>query len=253
MIAKLSASRSALVRSLHRRKGRQEHGAYLVEGERMLEELSAAPAGLRFLLAREEHLDWLTERFPGADIGVVGKESIFATENTQGLGAVVSMPNAPTIADAGARGWPVLYLDRLADPGNVGTILRTADWFGISTVLLSPGSADPFNPKAVRATMGAIFRLSLIVDAEVEDVAALGVPIIALDASEGGMILGECELPDRAIYAVGSEAHGLDPALRAHARLLAIGGSGRGESLNAATAAGVLVYELHRTGRITAR
>jgi TrmH family RNA methyltransferase len=143
-------------------------------------------------------------------------------------------------------GGPILFLDRIADPGNAGTIIRTAEWFGLAGVALSTGSVDLYNPKLVRATMGAIFRLPIVESVDPADLRLPGLPIVALDA-DADEYLGTVELPRHAVYVVGSEAHGLDVRIRSTSRMLAIGGRGDGESLNAAVAAAVLCYELSRS------
>ncbi len=243
---KLSIARTSLVRLLHRKKGRAAERAYLAEGERLLDELAADPSGVRFLFGTADRMAWIRSRFPGVASFVVDDNkagALFATEHAQGLGAVVQMPEPGSFGRMAAAGRPLLYLDGLADPGNVGTILRSAEWFGIGGVLFGEGTADPYNPKVVRATMGAIFRLPIAGDITPRDLMESGLPLLALDGG-GDELLGTAELPPAGIYIVGNEAHGVSPQLLAHARSIAIAGSGRGESLNAAIAAAVLMYEV---------
>ena len=244
---RLSLSRSTQVRSLHRKKGRSEERAFLAEGERLLEELAGVPERVRYLFGTRDRVDWLMGRFPDAEVYEIDGEGnrLFATENAQGVGGVVEMPEPATAADIAAVDAPVIFLDRLADPGNAGTILRTAEWFGAAGVLFGEGSVDPYNPKVVRATMGAIFRLPIALDVPIAALHPLEIPLHALDAG-GEEQLGMHPLPVHAIYAVGSEAHGVSAELRPHARLLRIAGGGGGESLNAAIAASILLYEIFR-------
>ena len=93
--ARLSVARGKLVRSLHRRKGRRQEGAYLAEGLRLLDELGGSAARVRFLFGTPKHVEWLAGRFPGGEIGVIAEEdtSLFATEHAQGVGAVVEIPS----------------------------------------------------------------------------------------------------------------------------------------------------------------
>jgi len=242
---KLPHARASLIRSLHRRKGRREEGAYLAEGERLLDELSADPSGVRFLFGAAERMEWIRERFPGHMVFVIDARgaALFATENAQGVGAVVAIPEPVPLERIIAGDDPVLYLDRLADPGNAGTILRTAEWFGAGGVLFGEGSVDPYNPKVVRASMGAIFRHPFAAGVTPENLAAAGRPVVALDGA-GNEVLGRMPLPRRGVYVIGNEAHGVSPAIAREARLVAIAGSGAGESLNASIAAAILMYEL---------
>lgn len=244
----LSNSLSKLIRSLHRRKGRREQGAFLAEGERLICELAEHPAEVEFLFGVEEKAEWLQEtfgtRFPIHRVGW-GNDSLFATENAQGVGAVVKIPEPIPLPQALAEPKPWLYLDALADPGNVGTIIRTAAWFGWGGVMLGEGTADCYNPKTVRSTMGAIFTLPTCADISVADLAAAGRPLVALDGN-GTEQLGQAVLPLNGIFVIGNEAHGIGQQVRQRARLVRIPGIGAVESLNAAMASSILCYELFR-------
>ncbi len=143
----------------------------------------------------------------------------------------------------------VLLLEELQDPGNVGTVLRTADAFGIDTVLLLEGCADLYAPKTVRATMGAIFR-QRVLQCGREQAAALcrewKLPLYAAALSPRAKDLRELDL-SRAAVAIGSEGHGLSAGLRALCDgELIIPMSGEAESLNAATAAAIVMWEMQR-------
>ena len=248
MFPPLSISARKLVRSLARRKDREQERAFLAEGDRLLRELANGDrANIRFLFGRSDRLEWLGELFPETPIYALDEEKgdLFATENPQGVGAVVSMPEKVDLPGLLSGQGPFLYLEGISDPGNAGTIVRSAEWFGGSAVLFGEGSVDPYNPKTVRSTMGAIFRLPVVADVAVDELIAAELPLFALDAG-GDFVLGESELPRRAIYAIGNEAHGVSPDLLGRSRALSIAGSGAGESLNAAIAASVLLYELSR-------
>jgi RNA methyltransferase, TrmH family len=247
VIAPLSQARATLIRSLHRKKGRIAEGAFLAEGERLLSELPANGGSVRWFFAEPDNITWIEARFPDAAIYEIerSERSLFATEHAQGVGAVVEISATPTIEELAARMPPLLLLDSLADPGNVGTIIRTAEWFGMGGVLLGPGTVDLYNPKTVRATMGAVFRLPVLEEVDPQMVLQLGLPLIALDAS-ADEYLGETTLPRRGIYIIGSEAHGVSPELLGESRPVAIRGGGQVESLNAAIAAAILCYELSR-------
>lgn len=249
-IAPVSMAQSRLVRALHRRREREAARLYLAEGFRLLEELADAPRAVRFLFTLEERVDQLESLFPNTPIAVVRSrefEAMSATEAGQGCGAVVEMPEPPSFDEVAETAGPILYLDRLADPGNVGTILRTADWFDIRTVLLAPDSVDLYNPKTVRSAMGSHLRLLVRDGVTPEMLEELNRPLVALDA-DAEERLGERPIPTDAIIAVGSEAHGIASEIRERARLLAIPQRGGGESLNAAMAAGIIMWEVGRTG-----
>ncbi|MEA2238585.1 MAG: methyltransferase, TrmH family [Thermoanaerobaculia bacterium] len=139
----------------------------------------------------------------------------------------------------------VIALDGVQDPGNVGTIVRLAAAFDANGVVLLPGCADPFGPKAIRASAGAILTVS-VVNASVDELSARGWPVFAADAR------GEAADPpaQRAVLAFGNEGSGLSPALASVARTIAIRMSPRIESLNVGTSAAILLarsYELRST------
>jgi TrmH family RNA methyltransferase len=223
-----------------------KEGAYLAEGERLLREIPADFRGVRFLFGLSENVEWLADQFPELPVFVAGRDGgLFATEHSQGVAAVVDIPVPPSLDELAASGEPLLMLDRIADPGNAGTIIRSADWFGLGGVLLGQESVDLYNPKTVRATMGAIFRMPAIEEVAIADLVALGRPLIALDAGSD-LYLESAELPSDGIYVIGGEAHGLSPNIIEASRMVSIRGAGQGESLNAAIAGSILCYELAR-------
>ncbi len=252
-ISALPRSRAKLIRQLQRKRYRRQFGAFLVEGERVIDELATSPVSIGFLFGTGERAERLAALFPGEEVFAVDEAEaadLFATEHAQGVGAVVDIPDSVSLGDLLRPEEPLLYLDRLADPGNVGTILRTAEWFSCAGLLLGPGTADLYNPKTVRSTMGAVFRMPVAEDVTESDLVATGRPLFALDAG-GTDIVGESDLPRNGIYIIGNEAHGVSPGLLASARTLSIGGGEKGgESLNAAAAAAIICHVLWR-GRPT--
>ena len=178
-------------------------------------------------------------------------DKIATTRTPQGVVAVARQQVTP-LNEVVGRGF-VLALDRIADPGNAGTVIRTADAFGAAGVVLTEGSVDPFNPKVVRASTGSITRLPLVVGAELTDLFDAcddrGQRVIALDASAERAIdePGLLEPPVTLLF--GSEAHGLDAETRDRAAaVVAIRRYGGAESLNLSVAVGVAA---HVAARIT--
>lgn len=241
------------VRSLGRTSVRREERSYLIEGVRLVSEAIAGDLQATLvlydpdLLKRSaagssilEKLPTWSERSYQVDERVLSAAA--QTEHPGGIVAVLPMAAPPPlVAHAGDRFG--LILDRLADPGNAGTILRTAAAAGVDYVIATPGSVDLFAPKVVRAGMGAHFRLPLYTDLGLEDIrATIPVPLIA-GVVEGGVSIYDFRWPARAALIIGSEAHGLSPSARAdvtyHIRIPMRGGV---ESLNAAVAASILIY-----------
>jgi TrmH family RNA methyltransferase len=245
-----------LARDLRRRRARERHGLFVAEGVRTVEELLGADLEVRGLLAvpalaaaeRGAALLAAAER-RGVSVQIVD-EAAFATaadtEAPQGVLAIGVVPRRalddPTVA-AGTR---LLVLDAVQDPGNVGTILRTAAAFGVAATLALPGTVDLWNAKVVRSAMGALFRLPTLSTTTAGLAGFLAehdVPLWAADAH--GEPLAERQPPARLAVAVGNEGAGLSDELRPlAARLVAIPIAADVESLNVAVAAGILLHSL---------
>ncbi len=263
-----SSDRVKAVRALHERSGRRKAGRFLVEGPQpvraALAAASTAPAGV---VAREVFLDGDLDgdgELPFADIvaaahalavpvtAVSGRvlAAMAQTEQPQGVLVVCDLIPAPALADVADRDGPIVVLDAVMDPGNVGTIIRTAAAAGAAAVILGAGSADPHNGKVVRATAGALFAVPVVVGADIDDVAAAahaaGRPVVvATGDAEDDLFTAarEGRLGPRACWVVGSEAHGVGAAARAAADLLVrIPMADGPESLNAGVAAAVALY-----------
>jgi len=227
VIASAHNERLKAVRSLHRRRAREKAGRFVAEGEDLLG--AAEAAGWRAV-----------ERLVAAGSGIAGTEvepALLAAASSLGSGTrAIGVYEQRWSAPVGPL---CVYLHGVGDPGNVGAVLRSALAFGAGSVALGPGCADPFGPKAVRASMGAIFAVPLA-RAPLDELPG---ERIALVAGEGeplaGPVSGETTL------LVGAEREGLTrEALAAADRVAHI--PIRSESLNAAMAATVALYELTR-------
>ena len=240
------------IKKLSQKKYREQFGHFLVEGEHLALELQRAadanPALLNSALYVTEAFlqkqggEW---RSPFATHIVSERQlaQLADTKTPQGIVAVVPVAALanPAGAAAAAR---AIYLHEVQDPGNLGTILRTLAWFGGFRCLLSPGSVDPFNPKVVRASMGAIFRVPLELDIDATALRSRFARIAALDMQ--GEALPSNTFADFDCYLFGNEARGVPrpllTSLQAHP--FTIAGSGAIESLNLASVVNICVYEL---------
>jgi TrmH family RNA methyltransferase len=241
------------IRSLARRKYRERLGETLVEGRRAVEAAIEAGVEVRDVLvtpaAREEQR--LAERLEalGDLVHVVSASDlaeITSVESSQGVLAVVAVERLPR--EALALCTRLLVFDRLSDPGNAGTLLRTAAWFGVDAVVTSRGTVDLYNPKVVRAAMGGLWDVG---HAEVEDLPATLRELTKRGFAVYGADLGGTDVarwrPDApSVLVLGSEAHGLseDVQQEIRERVVVPGNSSRRgtESLNVAVAAGILMY-----------
>jgi TrmH family RNA methyltransferase len=165
-------------------------------------------------------------------------EKITALATPNQVLALVDMPKQQ--ADAPKPNGLCLALDAIRDPGNLGTIVRTADWFGIKRIYCSLDCVDIYNPKTVQSTMGSIVRVDVVyTDLEALFKANNDIPIFAADMD--GESLYTTKLPKEGILLIGSESHGVSPTLLPYARRITIPRFGEAESLNAAMAAGIIL------------
>lgn len=238
--------------ALARRTHRRARGQYLVEGPNAVDEVLAEGIVDTVFVTQA-----LASDYAGApaEVLVVAEhvlERVADSRSPQGVVAVARRVTA-ALADVVGRGVLVVLVDP-SDPGNTGTVIRTADAAGAVGVVLAGDAVDPFNPKAVRASTGSICHLPIVLDVEVTDVVAAcraaGQWVVALDmaADQDVEVLAR---DDRSVAVLlGNEAHGLPPDLVAQAdTALSVPTYGRAESLNLAAAAAVTLYTAARGRR----
>lgn len=238
------------IRKLHQKKYRAEFGHFLVEGEHLVLELQKAaeqnPQLQRSALyVTETHARWESP-FKTHVISERQMAQIAATKTPQGIVALVPVPDTVAQTSATAR---AVYLHEIQDPGNLGTILRTLAWFGGFRCLLSPGSVDPYNPKVVRASMGAIFHAPLELDVPLASLADRFTRIACLDMQ--GEPLHSPDFGAFDCYLFGNEARGVprEQLNALGAQPFTIPGCGAIESLNLAATVNMCTYELSRPQR----
>jgi TrmH family RNA methyltransferase len=249
----ISKALGKYVQSLHQKKYRERHGAFLVEGGKSVMELLSSDLETEHLLvtaefAAQNHAQLLA-RLPL----VIANETELTqlgtlASNTTAL-AVARLPTQTPLPATLPEGALLLALDEVRDPGNLGTLLRLADWYGLPGVVLSPGCADAYAPKTVAASMGAFARVAIWE----RDLAAWlptlppGVGIFGADLA--GDNVHHLQLHPAGVLVMGSESHGLTPGVvAALTRRLHIprGASGGAESLNVAISAAILLDNFFR-------
>lgn len=247
-----------MVRDLHRRRGRERRGLALLEGVRLVEEALAAGAVLRGALVApsleatprgrtlKAALAAATPRLEELDEAAF--LDLAATEHPQGVIAVAEPPAWTLERIALDPDSTVIILDGLQDPGNVGTIVRTAHSLGAAAVIALPGTADFLNPKTLRGSMGSCFRIPCVPAADTELGPWLAHHQVALWVAEAdGEPLNGRGGAGRVALAVGNEGAGGRPELAALAsRRVAIPLAAGAESLNVAVAAGIMLWEVTR-------
>ena len=242
------------MRTLNQRKGREAQGRFLVEGEVMIREALGCGLAVRDALAEDGREAFAAElEARGARACLAPRsllEAVCDTKSPQGVCATFDLPEPLPLDSAPER---IVALDGVQDPGNVGTIWRTADAAGIGGILFGGGCADPLSPKVQRAAMGSGFRVPFLLAEE------LGEALLALKVRGWRVIASDLHGQDfyahpdpggRFALVIGNEARGISDDVRSAADLLLkLPMRGGAESLNAAVAAGIMMYELTRDAR----
>lgn len=253
----LSRAELKRLRAVKTRKGRLESGLFLAEGVRLVEDLLATRIVLNVALIAPSLEDTprgaalartLRARARTVDITERELADVAGTDTPQGVVVVAEIPR-PRLSDVVLPDRAVIaVLDAVQDPGNFGTVVRSADAFGAACVLTLPGTVDPWNPKSVRAAMGASLRVPIVdttVPAALEWLRTSGCRILGADAA--GVSVEQVRPAARTALALGNEGAGLSEAIRtALDEVVAVPIRGTVDSLNVGVAAGILLYLLTR-------
>jgi TrmH family RNA methyltransferase len=241
-----------LVRDLQRRKARERRGLVVLEGRRLVEDAARAGAALEALLVAEDAAADFAAAV-GVPLQSVPRRDFDAVADTDTPGGVLAVarwePRALATLARPRAGTVLLVLDAVQDPGNVGTIIRTAHALGAAATIALDGTADVRSPKVLRSAMGSHFRHAVVETSFGELVAWIGTGARVLIAAADGVPAapgGDAGT----VLVVGSEARGARAEWTSHAhRRVAVPMRGDAESLNAAVAAGILLFELLRDVR----
>lgn len=238
------------------RKERQRQGAFVLEGEKLLLEALRCGVEIRSVFAGERWLERHGETLPPEISGVCaavseGVEQRLAQSQTpQGVYAVCSMLDNPVNLAKMEEGGCLLGLWDLQDPGNVGTMIRTADAMGMDGVVLSWECCDLYSLKTLRAAMGSSFRMPVLVTDMADFLRESGFTSFAAVVGEAEP-LGQLQFPQKTVIVIGNEGNGLSPKqVGCCSRQVTIPMRGRAESLNAAMAAAILMWEASSRGAV---
>jgi TrmH family RNA methyltransferase len=256
-LSRISGSALRELAKLNQKKFRRAERRFLIEGFHLVEEALESDWRIETILITpaaesKEIGKRLLERAGKKKVDVAGisdpeAAKLSDTVTSQGILAVVHVKE-----DAIERFWPstnrrslIVALEGISDPGNLGTILRTCDWFGVDAVWLDPASVELYSPKVVRSTMGSIFRLRVFPDLDLIAMLRLakknGSNVMVTTAGDGSRV-PLAAYPERSVIVFGNEAHGVGAQIRREAdRQISIPRFGGAESLNVAVACGVIV------------
>jgi len=257
------------INSLKQKKIRQQHRLFIIEGEKMVDELMESNFDIQSVYAT---MQWIRERglapgalsrsktceFPLYEIKEqeLGRISSLTTPN-KAL-ALVRIPSCTLDADRQGNSL-TLVLDKVQDPGNLGTLIRSADWFGVDTIILSEDSAEVTNPKVVQSTMGSILRVRfhyLNLHSFLKSPEMKGIPVMG--AFTGAPPVYSAHLPGHGVIILGNESQGISPEIeKLVTQRISIPsfhkGSSGPESLNIAVAGSIILSEFRRRGQVKNR
>jgi TrmH family RNA methyltransferase len=246
--------------SLKRKKNREREHRFLIEGVRLCEEIFASDFEVETLLycpallisqrSKDVIAKFQQRGTPVLEIDVKSLQQLSDTVHSQGVVGVAKMHDFSWEQIIEHRPHILLAIDQITDPGNMGTIIRTANWFGAAAILLSENCVDVANPKVVRASMGALFYIPIFeiinFKERLHELKKMGYALFAADPV-GELIYSTAPFTTKNVLILGNETTGVDAEIKmmANARLV-IPRQGTGDSLNVAVAAGILLAEMKR-------
>lgn len=244
----ISKNRIKFVQSLHKKKYRQKYGLFTVEGEKSISELIHSSYEIDEIFALESWSGWQENKSTGLKITPATETELQKLSFFNTPSPVLAVANIPTESTSVPdRGW-VLVLDKISDPGNLGTMVRIADWYNIKKIYCSEDTVDFFNPKTISATMGSFTRCTIVYTNLKQ--------LFESHASPKYYCLMEGEALHRiglediqpGLIVIGNEANGIrSELLSLPHRAISIARLGQAESLNAAIAAGIVCDRLIQT------
>ncbi len=239
------------LQSLKQSKGRKERGIFAIEGNKLVEELMNSQFRVNNVFATEQWVEKnpvLAKRI--ADYEIITPKQMEQVSNfvtPPGIFATAMMPKYK-IEPKDTENQLILLLDGINDPGNLGTIIRTADWFGIKNIVISEDTCDPWQPKVIQSTMGSIFRTQIIETDAVKFLKAVKTPIFGA-LMQGKNVYHTQIKCNQGVIIIGSESHGIRdnvmPFVSCPINIPKAEGS-QTESLNASVAAGIIISEVFR-------
>lgn len=244
----LSKSQQSFVKSLQLKKFRKLHGLFIAEGLKSITEFQKANYAI-------QKIYYVPEKIPKMDIfldnekyiAVTSEElaKISALKHPQEALAIVEIPSFPTLTCQSLRHTYALVLDDIQDPGNLGTIIRTADWFGFSYIICSDNTADIYNPKVVQATMGSLAHLQVHYVSLEDWLNQCSLP--KYGTFIGGDSIYRTSFESEGLIIFGNEGKGITPAIEKMIDYkITIPKFGQAESLNVAQSVAVVCSELKR-------
>jgi TrmH family RNA methyltransferase len=244
----LSKSQIGLLKSLHHKKFRSEHGLFLVEGYKSVNEFIDSAYQIEVIYhtsAIDPNLLKLSRKMNLNEISFTDLEKISALKTPQDVIALVKTHEWPVLNDNLLKQKFSIVLDGIQDPGNMGTIIRTADWFGITNVICSDDTVDVYNPKVIQATMGSIAHINVYYTSLEKFLAQIKLPVFG--ALLNGENIYKTDFGAEGLIIMGNEGNGIRPEIIKLVRhAVTIPRMGNAESLNVGIATAIFCSEINR-------
>lgn len=244
----ISKSQISFIKSLHQKKIRKEQGLFIVEGLKSIQEFINSEHLVDSVYCTENlvpKLDNLSRKIKPVIISESELSKISTLSTPQAILAVVQIPKQTDVNIKKLEGSFLLALDGVQDPGNLGTIIRTADWFGLNTILCSMDTAEVYNPKVVQASMGSLSRVNIIYTDLGVLFSQINIPVYG--ALLDGKSIYETDFGQEGIILLGNEGNGISKELLEKINYpITIPRYGKAESLNVAISASIFCSELRR-------
>ncbi len=234
-------SQIKLIKSLQQKKCRIQYGLFVVEGIKTIQEISASDFKVYKIYSTDLKL------FDKSGVELISQAELKQMSGLKTPNTILGVFHVPKPKKLDFKDW-ILVLDAIRDPGNLGTIIRLCDWFGIQHIVCSHNTVDCYNPKVLQATMGSIVRVNMVYTDLGFFLKNVSIPIYG--AFMDGVSIYNCQLPKKGILILGNEANGISKEVeKTISQKISIPQSGSitTESLNVATAVAILLNELRRS------
>lgn len=236
----ISKSQEKYINSLRSKKHRSVENRYIIEGEKIIDELLLHPDSIFQILASDEWIDNHTKSIAGLErkIFVCDEREMKKISELKNYSSVLAIANIPERKKIKHSSFSFL-IDDIQDPGNLGSIIRSAEWFGADSVYVSENSVDIYNSKVVQASMGSLLRMNVVEVDLKELISQNKIPVYAADMQGENIFKIEKQKP--AFIIIGNEGRGINPNLESFINFkITIPKKGNAESLNASVAVGII-------------
>ncbi|TKC10848.1 RNA methyltransferase [Pedobacter polaris] len=248
----LSKSQISFIKSLHQKKYRKENGIFIIEGIKSITEFINSSYQIHSIYYTSQYLPLLPQNTANIKLFEVNNaelEKISTLQTPQGILALIHTPLQQKLYPKNLQNSFSLVLDNVQDPGNFGTIIRTADWFGIRYIICSENTVEAYNPKTVQSTMGSLCRVNIVYTNLASFLSETTLPVFG--ALLNGNDIYKTDWGKEGLILLGNEGHGIgEELIEKITEPVTIPNFGKAESLNVAVSAAIFCSELRRNVKL---